>query len=173
MDSTQYGQRSIRVAGTWLPVWLMLCLGAGQALGQQEAPPAGPAVTPPVRIPGQELEDPIERLQPAEPRTAADAARIDALGWFATGRIFLGRGDLPAAYRSFQRAVEKDDGILAVYRQLIPLALQLNQADQAVKWVQRASELAPDDFEWLVQLTELQIRSENVVGAIQSLERAT
>lgn len=173
MDSTQCGKWSIRAAGAWLPVWLSLCLGAGPAVGQQAAPPATPAAPPAVKIPGQELEDPIESLQPAEPRTAADAARVDALGWFATGRIFLGRGDLPAAYRSFQRAVEKDDGILAVYRQLIPLALQLNQADQAVKWVQRASELAPDDFEWLVQLAELQIRSENVGGAIQSLERAT
>jgi len=182
-------QRTVGTGGVaWRPAreawraWLLVCgvlfaggvtqVTAQEANPAQANPPAAPQSSS-LPLPGQELEDAVEGLQPARPRTAADAARIDALGWFATGRIFLARGDLPAAYRSFQRAVEKDDGILALYRQLIPLALQLNQADQAVKWVQRASELAPEDFEWLVQLAELQIRSENVGGAIQSLERAT
>jgi tetratricopeptide (TPR) repeat protein len=139
-------------------------------------PPAGgegkPAVTP-GSIRGQELEDVVEPLAPARPRTAAEQARVEALAWFGTARVLQGRADLPGALDAYLKSIEKDPNILAVYRQVIPLALHLNKPDVALQSVQKASELAPDDFEWLVQLAELQIRTENLGGAINSLEKAT
>jgi tetratricopeptide (TPR) repeat protein len=139
----------------------------------QASPATQPAVKVPGSIPGQEGDDLVEPLVPAKPRTAAEQARVDALAWFGTARVLQGRGDLQGAFDAYRKSVEQDPNIIAVYRQLIPLALHLNQPEVALQAVQRASELAPNDYEWLVQLAELQIRSENLGGAINSLEKAT
>ena len=164
--------------GVWLAVlWAGLIGGSAvvEAQAQQNAPAAGeakPAVTP-GSIRGQELEDVVEPLAPARPRTPAEQARVEALAWFGTARVLQGRGDLAGALDAYLKSIEKDPNVLAVYRQVIPLALHLNKAEIALQSVQKASELAPNDFEWLVQLAELQIRTENLAGAIDSLERAT
>lgn len=143
----------------------------GSQVQAQESPPVGdrPAAG---SIPGQEGEDIVQPLVPAKARTAKEQARVDALSWFATARILQGRGDLQGAYKSYKKALESDPEVLSIYRQVIPLALHLNQGADAYKWVQKATQLAPNDFEWWVQLAELQIRTDDLDGAIFSLEKA-
>ncbi|MCY2968061.1 MAG: hypothetical protein NT069_31265 [Planctomycetota bacterium] len=146
----------------------LVCHGATVRLLADDAQvpaPAPPAAKPTAgSVPGQESEDRVEPLNPVRPRTAAESARVDALSWFATGRVLQGRGELQGAFNAYKRAVEKDPSVLAIYRQLIPLALHLNQLEDSIRWVQKASQLAPNDFEWLVQLAELQVRSEDLGG---------
>jgi tetratricopeptide (TPR) repeat protein len=164
--------------GIWLvAVWAGLMGRSAVVEAQSPANPPGgvpekPAVVP-GSIRGQDLEDVIEPLAPARPRTPAEQARVEALAWFGTARVLQGRGDLPGALDAYLKSIEKDPQVLAVYRQVIPLALHLNKPEVALESVQKASELAPNDYEWLVQLAELQIRSENLGGAINSLEKAT
>ena len=147
-----------------------------QAQAPANPPPGGaegkPSVVP-GSIRGQDLEDVIEPLTPARPRTPAEQARVDALAWFGTGRVLQGRGDLSGAFDAYVKSIEKDPNVLAVYRQVIPLALHLNKPEVALRSVEKATELAPNDYEWLVQLAELQVRTENLGGAINSLEKAT
>lgn len=148
---------------------------AGMEFAWGDEVPVGKSPSPTSRqgLPGQEFEDSIEPLTPARSRTAAEQARVDALSWFGAGRVMQARGELQGAYRAYRKAIERDPAALAVYRQAIPLALHLNQVEDAVGWVKKAVELAPEDYQWLVQLAELQIRSEDLNGAIDSLEHAT
>lgn len=121
----------------------------------------------------QELEDPVEFLVPKQPRTVSEEARMDALAWFATGRIRQHRGDLPGAMNAYRKAVERDPTAVAVYRVLIPLAIELRQTDEAAKWAAKAVELNPQDQQLLMQAAALLINREDLPGAIRVLELAS
>ena len=121
----------------------------------------------------QELEDPIEVLVPKQAPTAADEARRDALAWFATGRILQHRQNFEGALNAYRKAVERDPTATVVYRELIPLAIELRRIDEAVKWVTRAVELNPGDVQLLNLATRLHISREDVGGAIRVLEMAS
>ena len=54
-------------------------------------------------------------------REVSDEARLDALAWFAAGRLMQNRGDSPGALRAYRKAIESDPTALAVYREAIEL----------------------------------------------------
>jgi tetratricopeptide (TPR) repeat protein len=120
----------------------------------------------------QELEDPIQPLEPKEARTTEEAARVDALAWFGAGRVLQHRGNFAGALSAYEKAVERDPKALGVYRELIPLAVELRRIDDAVKWALKATELSPGDQQFLMQAAALLINREDVSGAIKVLERA-
>jgi tetratricopeptide (TPR) repeat protein len=121
----------------------------------------------------QELEDPVEELVPKQARTASEEDRQDALAWFATGRILQHRGNFEGAFNAYRKAVERDPSAAPVYRELIPLALELRRTKDAVKWATRAVELNPGDMRLLDLATALHIRGEDLGGAIRVLEAAS
>jgi tetratricopeptide (TPR) repeat protein len=118
----------------------------------------------------QILDDPIERLKPVRPRTAADEARLDATAWFATARLMHERGDLPAALRSFERAIQSDPTALAAYREGVRLAIELKRLDLAVPWSRKLVELEPENLQSLIGAVSLLLNLNDKPGAIQLLE---
>lgn len=112
------------------------------------------------------------KLEPVRPRTGAEEARLDAMAWFGTGRMLQQRGDLPGALRAYRKALERDPTASAVYRAAIPLAVQLNQFDEAAKWAARAVELMPDDYDMLLKAAALLLQQQDLPGAIHVLEQA-
>jgi len=121
----------------------------------------------------QELEDPVARLKPIKARGAADEARLDALAWFATGRMMQDRSDMTGAFRAYRRAIDSDPTALAVYRVAIPLAIELRQVDIAARWATKAVELDPSDQQMLMHAANLLINRDDLPGAIRLLEQAS
>jgi tetratricopeptide (TPR) repeat protein len=118
----------------------------------------------------QELEDPITRLKPLKPRQVSDEVRLDALAWFAAGRLMQDRGDAAGALRAYRKAIERDPTALPVYREAIRLAIELKQLDAAVEWARKAVELEPENMQMLMQAYALLIERNDLAGAIQLLE---
>src|SRR4051812_34590741 len=56
----------------------------------------------------QELEDPVEVLVPKKAPEASEEARLDAMAWFASGRILQHRGNYEGAFNAYRKAVERD-----------------------------------------------------------------
>jgi len=155
----------------------LVWLAAGQiatrvAIAQDDRSNDRPATAPGRQF--QELEDPVEPLVPRDPRGKSDEARVDALALFARGRILQDRGNLQGALAAYQQAIERDPTALPVYRVLIPLAIDLNRIDDAVKWATKATELDPADEQFLSQAAGLLIKHrEDIAGAIRVLDRAS
>lgn len=120
----------------------------------------------------QEGEDPVLPLKPLRPRTAAEQARVNALAWYAAGQMLQTRNDPGGALKAYKKAVEVDPTAVVVYRAAIPLAVSLNQIDDAVRWAQKAVELNPDDHQLLMQAGALLINRGDLSGAIELLEKA-
>lgn len=101
---------------------MLLGVGAERRLAAAPAdrPPAvAPAEEPRGGDAGfqfQELDDPVRRLRPVKAREASDEARLDALAWFAAGRLMQDRGDSPGALRAYRKAIERDPTALPVFR---------------------------------------------------------
>src|SRR4029077_9333079 len=92
---------------------------------------------------------------------------------FATGRIRQHRGDFPGALDAYQKAIERDPTAVAVYRVLIPLAIEMRRNDEAARWAAKAVELNPQDQQLLMQAAALLINREDLPGAIRVLEMAS
>src|SRR5262249_36705214 len=121
----------------------------------------------------QELEDPVEVLPRPEAGQEAGEARRDALAWFATGRILQHRQNFEGGFNAYRKALERDPTAVAVYRGLIPLAIELRRLDEAVKWATRAVELNPGDLRLLDVATRLHIGRDDVTSAIRVLDMAS
>src|SRR5579872_3736073 len=88
---------------------LVLCLSLVEssvwgALRTADRGRDGERAPPPRSLQFQELEDPVEPLEPKVRRTDSDNARIDALAWFAAGRILQDRQDFSGALSAYQKA---------------------------------------------------------------------
>jgi len=157
---------------------LVLCLSLVEssvwgALRTADRGRDGERAPPPRSLQFQELEDPVEPLEPKVRRTDSDNARIDALAWFAAGRILQDRQDFSGALSAYQKAVERDPTAIPVYRVLIPLAIELRRADVAVRWAVKAVERNPADQQFVLQAVALLADSlGDQQGAIRILEQA-
>lgn len=152
----------------WLGLGVSALAAAPAALAPAASAVEGEAAEAGLQF--QELEDPVPRLKPVKPREVSDEARLDALAWFAAGRLMQDRGDAPGALRAFRKAIERDPTALPVYREAIRLAVELKQLDSAVEWAKKAVELDPANLQMLMQAVGLLINREDLTGAIQLLE---
>lgn len=160
------------VSGMLLAMWT--CQQAAPArLYADEKNRAGGANGGPARsVQFQEFEDPVEPLKAREPRPTSEDMRLDALAWFASGRILQDRHNFPGALAAYRKAVERDPTAVPVYRVLIPLAIELGRADEAVQWATKAAELDPADQQFVMQAVLLLDRIGDQPRAIRVLERA-
>jgi tetratricopeptide (TPR) repeat protein len=161
-----------RVSGLALLMFFGQTVSSARLAAFEPTRDDGPARPSARKFQFQELEDPVETLVPREQRTASEEARIDALAWFAAGRIRQHRGDFPGALDAYQKAIERDPMAVAVYRVLIPLAIELRRNDDAAKWAAKAVELIPGDQQLLMQAAALLINRDDLPGAIRVLEKA-
>ncbi len=95
-----------------------------------------------------------------------------ARAWYMTGRYRIAKGDFKGGLSAFEQAVKQDPQQVAIYREMLQIALRLNRVDDAVRYAQKAVSLNPDDYQLLRWLSRQMIRQQKVPQAIQLLERA-
>ncbi|MEX0938663.1 MAG: tetratricopeptide repeat protein [Pirellulales bacterium] len=107
----------------------VLCLNAARVDAQI-------ADTPP----GTVLDDPIEPLEPARPRSEADADRLHAAALVATARTLEHNGQSAEALRRYQRAVRYDPHSVDILREIVPLAYSLERQAETARYAAMAAE---------------------------------
>jgi tetratricopeptide (TPR) repeat protein len=142
---------------------------ASDLLAAGDAPPSSSA---PKGLQFQELEDPIEPLDPKEKRTKADEARVSAMAAFARGRILEEREDFRGAMAAYEQAVEFDPTALPVYKALIGLATNMRRPNLVIKWITRAAEANPAETQFVLQAARVLVETHDAKGAVRILEKA-
>lgn len=159
------------VAGRALPA--QATAGKPQTKGaEQQQSGEIPDFAPREGIRFQELDDPVARLKPARPRTPEEQARVDAISWYAAGRVLESREENQSAMNAYRKAAELDPRAIVVYRSLISLSQKLNLGEEAVKWAMKAVELDPSDHQLLRRVAAHLITQRDLAGAIRLMERA-
>ncbi len=120
----------------------------------------------------QEADDAVLPLVPVKPRTPDDQKRVEAAAHFATGRLLETRNELRRALEHYRKAVELDPTAVEVYRSLVPLAMQLDQSEDAVRLALKAVELDPQDFELLMRIGVEFSRQRDFALGLKYLEQA-
>lgn len=140
-----------------------------------EPPAAADTARPAKSLEGyrlQELDDPLTRHIPAEPRSAEKQKQLDALAWYMTGRLREQRNDFRGAMAAYEQAIEIDSEAAEAYRALVPLAFGSNQTEKAVEYARKAVELFPNDHQLLRRLGVHLATQRKLPEAIQFLEKA-
>ncbi len=122
--------------------------------------------------PQQESDDIVSPLHAKKLRDAQTQARIEAVSHYMTGRLLQSRGKLKLAYAEFQQAVAIDPQAVEIYRDLVPLAFQLEETKDAISYATRAVELDPQNVELLQQLATSLAGQRRLPDAIRYLEQA-
>lgn len=99
-----------------------------------------------------DLDDPVLPLQPKSKRTEADEDRLQALALFAEGRTLEQRNDTAEALRKYERAFRYDAEGVAILRELIPLAFNLNRDSEAVRYAAKFAAFESGDPNMLRRL---------------------
>ena len=122
----------------------------------------------------QETDDPALPFRPLVPRSAAVSARNEALSWYMTGRLLdtTHRNEPRKALNAFRKAVKLDPEAVEIYRELVPLELQHENLEAAVRYATKAIQLDPDDVEVLQLLARQAAMSGQLPEAIKHLEQA-
>jgi tetratricopeptide (TPR) repeat protein len=120
----------------------------------------------------QELEDPVEPLEPKVKRKPSDEARLNALAAFGRGRILEERTDFQGALAAYEKAIEYDPTALPAYKALIGLAHALQKRDLVNKWIAKAADANPAELQFVLQAARMLLESNDAKGALRILERA-
>ncbi|MBQ18908.1 MAG: hypothetical protein CMJ65_17510 [Planctomycetaceae bacterium] len=155
---------------------LLVLLLTPALVAAQTAPPAPPLPSDakfPSGYKQQLFDDPALPLNPK--RTIdknSSLGRRMARAWYMTGRYRMAKGDLKGGLAAFQQAVKHDGSQVAIYRDMLQVALRLNQVDDAVGYARKAVSLNPDDYQLLRWLSRQMIRQQKLAEAIQLMEQA-
>ena len=141
-------------------LWIASCFFLPQDEQKQEK-------NGPPRQPGDDVVKPLDKALSDKAK-----ARVEAQSWFMTGKLEQREGRTAKAYEAFQKALDLDPNSVAIYREMIPLAFQMNKPAEAAKLAEKAIELDPEDFEILQQLSMLSASSGRIDEAIGLIERA-
>lgn len=120
----------------------------------------------------QDADDRSDPLVPVKPRTATDQNRLEAAAHFATGRLHENRNELRKAVEEYRKAIALDPAAIEVYRAIVPLALQLDQPEEALRLALKAIELDPQDSELLIRVGFEFARQRDFAAGIKYLEQA-
>lgn len=124
--------------------------------GKSVSEPAKDAPQPAVASAGGlaadlETSDAAEPFVPARPRTEEDENRIDALSFFAAGRVSEQEDHTLEALRHYQRASRYDPSSRVARRQAVMLAMRLERWSDAVRYAGRG-DLDIDEASILLEL---------------------
>ena len=128
------------------------------------------AAVPPVQL--QPGDDILQPFVPLKQRSAEQQKRVEAAAWYATGRLLESRGKSKQALDAFRKAVSLDPSAVEIYRSLVPLAIQFDETEDAIKLAIKAAELDPDDYELQLQIGLQFTRQNDLAGGIRYLEQA-
>ena len=142
----------------------------------QSAPPPPPLPSDAGGKPGfqqQVTDDPAQPLDPKRLKSkTSGSARSLSRAWYMTGRYRIAKGDFKGGLAAFEQAVKQDSKQVAIYREMLQVALRLNRVDDAVGYARKAVSLNPDDYQLLRWLSRQMIRRQKLPEAIQLLEQA-
>ncbi|GIS59275.1 MAG: hypothetical protein CM1200mP2_15000 [Planctomycetaceae bacterium] len=155
---------------------LLVLLLASSTVMVQAAPPPPPLPSDVGKRPGfrqQLTDDPARPLDSGRLKNAKSASgRAMARAWYMTGRYRIAKGDFKGGLSAFEKAVKQDPQQVAIYREMLQVALRLNRVDDAVRYAQKAVSLNPDDYQLLRWLSRQMIRQQKLPQAIKLLEQA-
>jgi tetratricopeptide (TPR) repeat protein len=154
-----------------LAAFLCPATTATSAEPSEPAGDAAPSAVERYRLSHPELSP--EEVQQLNPRTEAQQKRVDAVAYFMAGQLKEKRNDFEGALKAYRKAMELDPNSIEVYRAIIPLAFNLNQTADAVKYALRAIEIDPKDFRLLRRLGSHMDRLGQTAQAIELLEKAS
>jgi tetratricopeptide (TPR) repeat protein len=137
----------------------------------------GPEVTRAAETAGpslkfQDADDIVTPLTPLKPRTPEIQNRVEAMTRFATGRLLEQRGQSKEALEQYFKAVELDPEAVEVYRALVPLAIELDRVDEAMRYAVKAAELDPDDYELQLRIGAQFAAQQDFASALKYLEQS-
>ena len=134
------------------------------ACGQEIVLPAAPVV------------DPVP-FEPLHERSQAEDDELAAMVMFVQGRLSFRREFYSQALRQYQRSLRYANGAGAILTEIVPLALQLNRVDEALRYAKRldsADELDPFFSRQLaMELTDRQQFGQAIKLYERGLEPAT
>src|SRR5262249_25268923 len=108
--------------------------------------------TPPAKQP---LDNPLESLNPKQPRSEDEEDRLAALAHFSAGHMLEQRQQLPEALREYERAIRYDPQATPVLRELVPLAFSLDRPDEALRYAVKYVEQSPIETDLLQRAAEV------------------
>ncbi len=117
-------------------------------------------------------QEPAEPFVPLVPRTVEDTTQLEALKSFCLGRWYENQNRWNDAVIAYRKALEHDPKSLAVIRALIDSCNAARRPQDALKYMQEAEDLAPEDFELLGRLGEALEELGDFDGAIKRYDRA-
>ncbi|MDF1580129.1 MAG: tetratricopeptide repeat protein [Desulfuromonadales bacterium] len=103
--------------------------------------------------------------------SAFDAPESKSLYFYGRARLQLARGDLSAAFRSMQQAVDADPESIYLRKFFIELALRSEAYPAALEAAEIVDQLDPDNLETLWQLGTLAFRTGHYQDAVRYFER--
>ncbi|MFO0919519.1 MAG: tetratricopeptide repeat protein [Planctomycetaceae bacterium] len=155
----------------WIAAWLCVLGNAAAVSAAPQDPQPGPTgLRGSLRL--QEADDEVQPLRPIVPRSVTTERKLEAISWFMTGRLLEIRNEKQKAYEAYIKAVELDPQAAEIYRLLVPLAFQLDEVDDAVKYATKGVELMPEDYQLLRQLGVYLAQQRKIPEAIGYLSRA-
>ncbi len=149
---------------------------------QSLQPPAPlPEATQPVQLPrSAQPAPPAQTAQPSLPSPAALRAPEErtspppeVLFNFCAGYHALLDGHWNKAVQYFEKALEKDPRSERLLKYLVGCYIQMGKKEKSLEYIQRLSEISPDDFRVHYTLGDIYQREERTDDAIAAFERAT
>jgi tetratricopeptide (TPR) repeat protein len=145
----------------------------GLAGDDDDKPPVGEVEhNPKAEIFMQPADDLAEYLSDHNGLNPQEEMKTEALTHYLLSQTYLNRGKNEEAYRELIKANQADPKSLFLYRELIPLAMNLNHLDKAFDLIKKATELNPDDYRLLQELAHHSLRNNRIKEALDYFEKA-
>jgi len=119
-----------------------------------------------------ELEDRPEPLVPKKAGNSADDYKQRSLSYYAAGIMYEEQGNRQEALRHYQKALRYDPEAIAVLRQIIDVAWNLERHQEAIRYALKAAEIAPQNPELLERLAAYLEQEDDLKQAVSLYEKA-
>lgn len=117
-------------------------------------------------------DDKAEKFIPAKPLTVAQANAVEAQKLYVLGLAHLRNRRLSDALETFRQALVKDPDNLATLHEIVPLAFQMDKADEAMNYCIHALKLEPTNSNFLRILALRSLAKGDRAAAIDAFEKA-
>ncbi len=99
-------------------------------------------------------QEPAEPFVPLRPRTMEDTRKLEAVKYYCVGVWYENEYRWPDAIEAYRKALEYDPKSVRLYKSIIKVCSVARRPQDAVKYLRKAVDVAPDDYELLGQLGE-------------------
>lgn len=118
------------------------------------------------------LDEPLQPLLPAQPRTEAQQDELTAAAHYAYARLLLLRGQRLEALRQLERAWRYDPHSVSLSEDIVPLAASLRRQDEAARYAVIAAEQESEDAQFVGQIAVLLVQQGDLPRAERLLSKA-